>query len=204
MSQVLGGVWCRCVGVVFACVLVSGCAQSTTSEELGAEQSTVLIETTEVTQAAGPAPVRPPAVFDPCEDIPDEAVEAVGVDPATKYMSIAGNENHYGVHWDWHRACAWNGEYHRVWIASVDEPFEDVPERSIVENVREISINGRAALHYGLLACGPRVCSEVAFQTGAGSVWVNLNLSSRGDRSLQADDLVVEYAALLEPYLPAE
>ncbi|GGC60297.1 DUF3558 domain-containing protein [Hoyosella rhizosphaerae] len=202
MSQVLG-VWCRCVGVVFACALLSGCAQSAT-EDLGAEQSTVVTETTEVTRAAGPAPVRPPAVFDPCEDIPDEAVKAVGVDPATKYMSIAGNENYYEKHFPWQRECSWEGPYKWVFIVSADLSIADVAERSIVENVREISINGRAALHYGLLSCGPRVCAEVAFQTGAGSVWVNLNLSSLGDLTLQADDLVLEYAALLEPYLPAE
>ncbi|GGC67479.1 DUF3558 domain-containing protein [Hoyosella rhizosphaerae] len=199
MSQVLG-VWCRCVGLVFACALVSGCAQSTT-EDLGAEQLTVLTETTEVTT---PAPVRPPAVFDPCEDIPDEAVEAVGLDPSTKYMSIFGNESITGVHWNDHRECAWEGPYMWVWIASDDRPIQEVRSRTIAENMREVSINGRAALHYNLLSCGPRVCAEVAFQTGAGSVWVNLNLSSLGDLTLQADDLVLEYAALLEPYLPAE
>ncbi|GGC53666.1 DUF3558 domain-containing protein [Hoyosella rhizosphaerae] len=199
MSQVLG-VWRRCVGVVFACVLVSGCAQSTT-EDLGAEQSTVLTETTEVTT---PAPVRPPAVFDPCEDIPDEAVEAVGLDPATKYMSIIGGEKHDGQHYDFHRECAWNGLHMRVFIASGDTPIEEVVNYDFVDNARQISINGRAALHYDLVTCGPRVCSEVAFQTGAGSVWVNLNLSSLGDLTLQADDLVLEYTALLEPYLPAE
>ncbi|GGC67489.1 DUF3558 domain-containing protein [Hoyosella rhizosphaerae] len=195
--------WRRCVGVVLACVVLSGCAQSTT-EELGFEQSPVLTETTEVTQVAGPAPVRPPAVFDPCEDIPDEAVEAVGVDPATKYMSIAGNKNLYDKHVRWRSECAWNGTHMRIFIVSADSSIDEVAEFVFVENVREISINGRAALHYNLESCGPRVCAEVAFQTGNRSVWVNLNLSSLGDLTLQADELVVDYAALLEPYLPAE
>ncbi|WP_278314236.1 DUF3558 family protein [Lolliginicoccus levis] len=182
-------------GLVVAGVLVlAGCGLPVATEFEG-EATTI---------AATPTgPVRPPALFDPCTDIPDEALEAVDVERDSQYMSIYGNAKISGEHWDDHRECAWWGEDHRIWIASEMRSLDEVRERPIASEITEVVINGRAGIRSNLKSCGARVCAEIALPAGDGTVWVNLNLASRGDKSLHANEEVIRYTTILEPYLPA-
>ncbi|WP_149359208.1 DUF3558 domain-containing protein [Lolliginicoccus suaedae] len=149
------------------------------------------------------APVRPSALFDPCTDIPDEALEAVGVDVESEYMSIYGNPKISGEHWDDHRECAWRGEDHRIWIASEMLPLDEVLLQSGITGVTEVVINRRSGIRYNHESCGAFLCAEIVFPTGEGTVWVNLRLAPRADPSLHANEEVIRYTTILEPYLPA-
>ncbi|WP_149361085.1 DUF3558 family protein [Lolliginicoccus suaedae] len=181
-------------GLVLAAGLLAGCGLPVATEGAG-EATTV--------PATPPAQVRPPALFDPCTDIPDEALEAVGVERDSQYMSIYGNPKISGEHWDDHRECAWRGEDHRIFIVSEMRSLDEVRQRPIASVVTDVVINGRAGVRSNLESCGAFLCAEIALPTGEGTVWVNLRLAPRADPSLHANEEVIRYTTILEPYLPA-
>ncbi|WP_278314235.1 DUF3558 family protein [Lolliginicoccus levis] len=181
-------------GLVLAAGLLVGCGLPVATEG-GGEATTIAATPT--------APQRPPALFDPCTDIPDEALEAVDVERDSQYMSLYGTVKLSGEHWDDHRECAWRGEDHRIFIVSEMRSLDEVRQRPIASVVTDVVINGRAGIRSNLDSCGARLCAEIALPTGEGTVWVNLRLSPLGDRSLHANEEVIRYTTLLEPYLPA-
>ncbi|MBD8506112.1 DUF3558 family protein [Hoyosella sp. G463] len=181
-------------GLVLAAGLLVGCALPGESESGGS---------TSIAAPTSTGPVRPPALFDPCTDIPDEALEAVDVERDSQYMSIYGNAKISGEHWDDHRECAWWGEDHRIWIASEMRSLDEVRQRPIASEITEVVINGRAGIRSNLKSCGAFLCAEIALPTGEGTVWVNLNFAVSADPSLHANEEVIRYTTLLEPYLPA-
>ncbi|QNG18196.1 DUF3558 domain-containing protein [Rhodococcus triatomae] len=88
---------------------------------------------------------RPPVLFDPCLDLPDDAIEAAGLDPSTEKVSdLTGGEDRTFL------TCAYmDPRVKGVNVISTNTTFEEYVERDERAQITDISyadIDGRRAM----------------------------------------------------------
>ncbi|WP_137876251.1 DUF3558 domain-containing protein [Rhodococcus sp. Q] len=112
------------IGVMLcAAALVSGCG--TVSGQAEPENPT----------ASDPA-------FDPCEDIPDEVIVELGMDPATEGRDILG------VHQPGWNICGWNDDSVAMTAYSARLPLSDVRLNTDYQDFQDIALDGQPALMF--------------------------------------------------------
>lgn len=148
MSTSVAGVRCAavvCAVTVGSAALVAGCGT--------------------VEGAAVPKnPTASEPAFDPCDDIPDEAIRAIGMDPATEARDILG------VHQPGWNICGWNNATHSVAVFSSNYSIEDVRRNPSNEEFADLMVRDRSAVQYRT-AGYPSVC-DIAVPSVVGSVLV--------------------------------
>lgn len=144
------------IGVVMcAAALVSGCG--TVSGQAEPENPT----------ASDPA-------FDPCEDIPDEAIRGIGMDPATEARDILG------VHQPGAHICQWSNATNSIAVLSTNYTLDDVRRNPDNEAMTEIEVGGRRALVYRVSWDSPERTCDIAFPSGAGTVSITASEAGSG------------------------
>ncbi|EME22393.1 DUF3558 domain-containing protein [Rhodococcus triatomae] len=131
------------IGVLLcaAAVLVAGCG--TVSGEA---------------QPASPTSGDP--TFDPCDDIPDEAIRGIGLDPETEERGILGVEQP-----GW-RICVWDNTNEIVSVYASGIPLEEVRRNPDFVEFDEIDLDGRKALTFRDAADADRERCLVATRSG--------------------------------------
>ncbi len=166
------------IGVLLcAAALVSGCG--TVSGQAEAEDPT----------ASDPA-------FDPCEDIPDEAVRGIGMDPATEARDILG------VHQPGAHICQWSNATHSVAVLSTNYTLDDVRRNPDNEKMTEIEIGGRPALEYRVSWDSPERTCDIAFPSGAGTVSITATEAGTGPVVQDPCRVTRQSAGALLPFIP--
>ncbi len=80
--------------------------------------------------------------FNPCDDIPDAAIRAIGMDPATEVRDILG------VHQPGWNLCAWNDDSVAVSVYATRRPLADMRDNSDYSDFQDLDIEGRQALKF--------------------------------------------------------
>ncbi|WP_227996257.1 DUF3558 domain-containing protein [Nocardia australiensis] len=78
-----------------------------------------------------------PALFDPCTEVPDDALRAAGVDPATKEAGIAG------VHQVGLEVCKWRGPAYAISLYSTGKPVSEFETKPGNIGFQDVTIAGR-------------------------------------------------------------
>lgn len=137
-----------------------------------------------------------PGLFEPC-DIPDEALVAAGLDPATE------DPDFFGVQATGWEACAWRGSWYFITVLSTTHSFEEVKTNpNNVEVVEVDTVAGRDAVTYRDKSDVQREVCDVAFASSAGAVVVRSH--KRGTKEAEDDlcALAVRTANTLDRELP--
>ncbi len=167
------------IGVLLcAAALVSGCG--TVSGQAEPENPT----------ASDPA-------FDPCEDIPDEALREVGMDPATESRDILG------VHQPGWRICGWNSttrDYLTVY--STSRSLDDVRRNPDFTGFEAVVVGGRDGMSFREVGDTQAAVCDVATAVAGKAVMFSLEATAPAPpgRDVCAD--VRELTARLLPHIP--
>ncbi|MEU4313030.1 DUF3558 domain-containing protein [Nocardia sp. NPDC024068] len=141
--------------------------------------------------------------WNPCSELPDEALQATGADPASKSTDFDAP----GDRATW-RMCAWNsvdGPYY-IGVGATTIQQSDMYQNTSVTGITEAQINGRAGLtYYPSTSEDPiRACYvSLPMQGGMLNVYVDWRYSERSSLpEAPPCGLAVQHAQTLEPFLP--
>ena len=179
----------RLIAAVLACILlVAGC-DSTESGSPTADPTGPLATAESTTDT--------PERFDPCRDIPDDALAATGVDPATEEKDI-GN-----VAFDGWEVCTWTASQYFLNILVADIGLE----RAVAQNreftgFEAVTIAGREALRFRTKFLSPGEDCDVAFQSAVGAVIFSVNAKVSADNVDDLCAVVDRHLVELERFVP--
>ncbi|EOM76378.1 DUF3558 family protein [Rhodococcus rhodnii] len=164
------------IAAVAAVALVSGCGDSTAVESESER----------------------PVMFEPCDDIPDEAIAELGFDPATADRGVAGVDQ-----WGW-GICKWSGETHNIAISYAERSLESLRDTGNNTDIRHVGEPTPEAHTWRRLGEEEFIC-EVTWPngTGAGQLTVYKRPGADGERMTEnICDAAVGYAIALGDLLP--
>ncbi|WP_415638972.1 DUF3558 domain-containing protein [Prescottella defluvii] len=107
-------------------------------------------------------------VFSPCDDIPDDALRAVGMDPATESRDI------YGVKQPGWNICDWRGSGPYLTVFSTTHTLDDVRSNSKYTEFSSLEVSGREAISYREVVDLDRRSCSVAVGSADGAVLISL------------------------------
>ncbi|MFN3339849.1 MAG: DUF3558 family protein [Dietzia sp.] len=143
-----------------------------------------------------------PALFDPCAEIPIEAVEQGVGGPVEEVREFSSSEPEDLI------SCGWkNGEVHFVLLATWKSHEEYRSDRSFAVIDEQASSNGRSGLR--LTEAGDnssRTCTQLFF-TSQGTMWVSVDLVTalrefKGQRLANACDALEEAVRPIVAHIP--
>lgn len=135
-------------------------------------------------------------VFSPCDDIPDEVLRGVGLDPASASQDILG------IKLPGWNACRWKGPSYSVTVAATDRTMDEFRANARNTEFVSQSIGDREAFSYRETADIRRERCDVALRSGANAVLVRFSLNTVDAESGDPCSRAVSTAGGLEPVIP--
>ncbi|MBP1159776.1 DUF3558 domain-containing protein [Rhodococcus sp. PvR099] len=111
-------------------------------------------------------------VFSPCDDIPDEALTTVGVDPATESRDVLGVKQ---PGWN---VCSWSGSQHDLTVFATTYTLDDVRSNKNNEEFIPLELGNRTAISYREVSDHDRRNCDVALESAGGAVLVSIAYAS--------------------------
>ncbi|WP_433611679.1 DUF3558 domain-containing protein [Prescottella agglutinans] len=139
------------IGLVGAGLLLAGCGSGDVEGNAAPADGA----------ATGPA-------FSPCDDVPDEAVRELGMDPATESRDI------YDVQQPGWKICEWHGPGPYLTVFSTTYTLDDVRANSRYTDFEDVEVGGRSGISYRTASDGDGRSCEVAVPSGDGAVLVSV------------------------------
>lgn len=165
-----------CVAAVAVAAAVSGCSD----EVQGAP-----------VRAAGQA-----GLFDPCTAIPDEALRAAGVDPASEAKDVDGVQQ---PGWE---TCSWDGGGYYLTVFSTDHTIGEFWVKPDVRDVEDFTLNGRAAYTFRSGPANESFTCGVVLAVPQGLVMITVFVDYGLDYEVDACASVRSRTPFIEPYFP--
>lgn len=141
--------------------------------------------------------------WNPCSELPDEALRATGTDPASKETNVDAPGDSAAF-----RICSWaadDGPY-SVSVGSSTYSQDRWYENTAITGISPVDVNGRSGItFYPSAEESPIRLCYVSIPTADGSAFVSVNWRySKRDLLSESPPckLAVEHATTLEPYLP--
>ena len=128
-------------------------------------------QTVEGTPTAATQPGQPS--FDPCT-LPDQALVAAGVDPATE------DPDFFGVRMQGWNLCKWSDGWYFLGVAATTIPIEAVRENPRNTAITPVSVGTRDAFSYREATPDNYEYCDVAFQSTDGAVIVRAEKKGSG------------------------
>ncbi|MFD1814479.1 DUF3558 domain-containing protein [Rhodococcus gannanensis] len=126
--------------------------------------------------------------FSPCDDIPDEAIRAVGFDPATEGRDVSGVKQ---PGWN---MCNWQNGRRILRVQSNTYSLDDVRKNPDYRDFRDVDISGQPGLEFGHVTEAPEVLCYAVTDTSGGLMMVVATIRSNdGDPCELAHSAAVEF-----------
>ncbi|MCT2273877.1 DUF3558 domain-containing protein [Dietzia cinnamea] len=191
-----------CGALVAALVVLSGCASADGEEETPPTTTTTSAAAPEDSGNPWDLPVaQRPALFDPCAEIPVEAIEDGVGSPLREAEGLRNHEPGDLF------TCGWkNDEILLGVISTWKAKGALIGDRGFGSVDTESTVSGRPGFRASDVAREDDTCYQ-AFFTSRGAVLVNLNLRTslrtfRGERPWRACDVLDEVIEPVMPYIP--
>ncbi|WP_327114823.1 DUF3558 domain-containing protein [Nocardia sp. NBC_01730] len=130
-------------------------------------ESTEATPATTTTQAAGTSDV-PTQLFDPCTGIPDDALTAAGLDPATKQVGVGGVRQ---PGWE---ICGWKGADYTLGVFSTGGTLAEFERRPGNVDFQDVTIAGRTGRQFRVDGAVRDQMCDVLFPAGQGLLQLTL------------------------------
>lgn len=115
--------------------------------------------------------VKPAGLWNPCTSIPDSAVVAAGLNPATKTADVAG------VKFEGWNVCRWKGAWYFLNLYSTDSTFDSVKQNEKYKDFQSIAIGDRKSIRFVEVGDTDHGKCDVAFDVPQGAILFQLNTS---------------------------
>lgn len=146
-----------------------------------------------------PTTTAPMELFNPCTELPDSDLAGVGLDPASKDVTVDPPEGPS----TW-RVCMWRSQdnQHFVTIFSTSHTLEEARKNSDSVNQTSTRIGSREALTFFDKTETEGSSCYAAMSAAQGSFQVNVAWTVHGARDRDICAVTTEYATALESRLP--
>ncbi|QNG20185.1 DUF3558 domain-containing protein [Rhodococcus triatomae] len=180
--------------VVAVAASVAGCSGD---DDTGEVSATGQAPTSEVREPRfTDQSARPDVIFDPCLDIPDEALVEAGLDPSTKaYEDYPGPDRTFLI-------CAFVSPAADVYvnIASSNSTFDEYVAKEAGNDLREYELDGRRAVDLRMRSSG--INCTLTVEIGIGIFALTRDLFERDMTREQWCDGMDDIARVFLNYLP--
>lgn len=139
------------------------------------------------------------ALFDPCTELPPEALQAAGVDPTITDQGIAGVEFS-----EWN-ICGWDGGPFGLRVSATQITMEQFRAKERNIDFRDVAVGSRSAVTYRVDDSFRDLECALVFPTKQGTihVWVLEDYSPHGREMTELPcDTAVRIANILDGHLP--
>ncbi|QKT09467.1 DUF3558 domain-containing protein [Rhodococcus sp. W8901] len=133
--------------------------------------------------------------FDPCS-IPDDALRAAGVDPATQSRDIVGVKQ---PGWS---LCRWRGPDYFVTVFAAGRPLDDILANDRFHDVTPVDVDGRSAFTVRESNDTRNEYCDVAFSSGPDAIMIKSTYFDGLPASDSPCPLAVRNGAALAPSIP--
>lgn len=116
-----------------------------------------------VATSSAPAPL-----WDPCSQIPDDALRAAQVDPATGESGIGG------VHQSGWEMCTWRGDEYHVTVYSTARTVAEFEQKPGQVDFRDVTIDGRTGREFRVEGASMDLGCDVVFSAQQGVVGIGI------------------------------
>ncbi|WP_420752090.1 DUF3558 family protein [Rhodococcus sp. O3] len=137
----------------------------------------------------------PVTLFDPCT-LPDEALHAIGVDPATESPDFMGVQSEG---WE---VCDWEADWYYISVFTTDVTVEEFRERPRTADFRAVDVGGRNAHTFRSTAESQRGLCDLVYPTAQGTVLIRVD--TKADEQIREDPctVVLRAAITLDTHIP--
>ncbi|RVW08243.1 DUF3558 domain-containing protein [Prescottella agglutinans] len=138
------------------------------------------------------------SVFNPCDDIPDEVVNALAVDLATEERDIIGVKQ---PGWN---VCGWRGSEYSLSVFATTRTLDEVRTNDRNEDFAPVDLDGRSAFTYREVTNVARDSCDVAMGSADGAVLVSIGFHVLTPPSGPNEpcEIAVEAARSISQYVP--
>ncbi|WP_330228886.1 DUF3558 domain-containing protein [Nocardia sp. NBC_00508] len=136
------------------------------------------------------------ALFDPCTGIPDDALRAAGVNPATEEPGIAG------VHQSGWEICGWKGSKYFITVYSTGRTVSEVESKPGNVEFKDVAVAGREGRQFRVEGAAKYLECDVVFPASQGVL--QLGVTNRAGQDDLEDPCTVLHRAgeSIVPVLP--
>lgn len=135
-------------------------------------------------------------VFSPCDDIPDEVLRGVGLDPATESRDILGvNQPGWNI-------CKWIGSGYSQTVFATTYSMADVRANPRYTDFQQQEVGDREAYSFREVADASRERCDVAIETSDGAVLMRASISVANPTEENPCDIALRAARAYEPVVP--
>lgn len=110
----------------------------------------------------------PAPLWDPCSEIPDDALEAANVDPATEESGIGG------VHQSGWEICTWKGDKYHFTVYSTARSVAEFEQKPGQVDFRDVTIAGREGRQFKVEGASMDFACDVLFPAQQGVVQIGV------------------------------
>lgn len=153
------------------------------------------VEGTPTAQGQSPGSTEP--VFSPCDDVPDDAIRAIGLDPSTESRDIMD------VKQPGFNICGWHNKTHFLSIFATTHTVDDVRANDDYEDFAPVDIAGRPGFTYLTIADTDRTDCDVTLAVGDGAAMISISYSDVKRIPEPPCTTAVNTARALAPHIPA-
>ncbi|MDV2477625.1 DUF3558 domain-containing protein [Rhodococcus zopfii] len=144
--------------------------------------------------------IVPATLYDPCT-LPDDALHAIGVDPASTAPDF------FGVQSEGWEVCAWEADWYFVTVAATDVTVEEFRARPKNTDFRSVVVGARDAYSFRSIYESEQALCDLAYPSARGTLLIRASAkgTERGrEEGLPEDPCAVTLrtAITLDPYIP--
>lgn len=155
---------------------------------VGCGSQTVEGSPTAATQSGQPS-------FDPCT-LPDQALVAAGVDPATE------DPDFFGVRKQGWNLCKWSDRWYFLGVAATNIPIQAVRENPRNTAITPVSVGTRDAFTYREATPDNYEYCDVAYQSSDGSIIIRADMKHSAEEQTDPCAIAISSAQALDPFIP--
>ncbi len=126
-------------------------------------------DTTNGSPTTGSSTTAAQTLFNPCTGIPDDALRAGGVDPATEEVGVAGVPQ---SGWE---ICNWEGARYFISVFSTGRTVSEFEKKPGNVEFRDVTVAGRAGRQFKVEGASKNLLCDVLFSTRHGVIQLRVS-----------------------------
>ncbi|MGY4102464.1 DUF3558 domain-containing protein [Nocardia sp. R16R-3T] len=146
--------------------------------------------------ASGETTAAPVTLFDPCTQIPDEVLNAAGVNPSTKESGVAG------VHQSGWEICNWKGPKYSLGVFSSARTVREIEQKQGNVEFQGVTIAGRQGRQFRVEGASYDLMCDVVFAAYQGIIELTLINNPVLDHPAPPCGLLQQAGSAIVPSLP--
>lgn len=139
--------------------------------------------------------IVPATLYDPCT-LPDDALHAIGVDPASAESDFVGVQSEG---WE---VCDWEADWFYITVFTTDVTVEEFRARPRTADFRAVDVGTRDAHTFRSTAASQLGLCDLVYSSSRGTVLIRADTQANEQIREDPCTVVLRTAVTLDPYIP--